>query len=58
MFSRDVPQERLDAIRALVPFKRIAEPEEMATAALFLVSDWASYVSGVTLDVDGAMMTR
>ena len=58
MFSRDVPQERIDAIRALVPFGRIAEPEEMGTAALFLVSDWASYLSGVTLDVDGAMMTR
>ena len=58
MFSRDVPQERIDAIRALVPMKRIAEPEEMGTAALFLISDWASYLSGVTLDVDGAMMTR
>jgi len=30
----------------------------MASVALFLLSDWASYVAGVTLDVDGAWLTR
>ena len=58
MLTRDLPSERLDAINAMVPMKRVAEPEEMATVALFLLSNWASYVAGVTLDVDGAMMTR
>jgi NAD(P)-dependent dehydrogenase (short-subunit alcohol dehydrogenase family) len=32
---------------------RIARPEEIAAAALFLVSDEASYVTGVALPVDG-----
>lgn len=36
-----------------IPLGRIAEPEEIAKAALFLVSDDASYVSGVALKVDG-----
>jgi NAD(P)-dependent dehydrogenase (short-subunit alcohol dehydrogenase family) len=58
MLTKDLPRERLDAINAMVPMKRVAEPEEMASVALFLLSDWASYVAGVTLDVDGAMMTR
>jgi NAD(P)-dependent dehydrogenase (short-subunit alcohol dehydrogenase family) len=58
MFTAGVPQERLDAINAMVPLRRVAEPSEAATAALFLVSDWASYVSGVTLDVDGAWLSR
>lgn len=36
------------------PFGRLARPEEVAAAALFLVSDEASFVSGVALPVDGA----
>jgi NAD(P)-dependent dehydrogenase (short-subunit alcohol dehydrogenase family) len=58
MLTKDLPQDRLDAINAMVPLHRIAEPSEMASVALFLLSDWASYVAGVTLDVDGAWLTR
>jgi len=36
-----------------VPLGRLAEPEEMAQVALFLLSDRASYVTGQTLVVDG-----
>jgi NAD(P)-dependent dehydrogenase (short-subunit alcohol dehydrogenase family) len=36
-----------------VPMKRRAQPEEIANAALFLVSDDASYVTGASLAVDG-----
>jgi len=36
-----------------VPMKRRAQPEEIANAALFLVSDEASYVTGASLAVDG-----
>jgi len=35
------------------PLGRFARPEEIAAAALFLVSDDASYVTGVALPVDG-----
>jgi NAD(P)-dependent dehydrogenase (short-subunit alcohol dehydrogenase family) len=58
MFTAGVPPERIAQINAMVPLKRVAEPSEQGTAALFLVSDWASYVSGVTLDVDGAWLVR
>src|SRR6266576_1341042 len=37
-----------------VPMQRTGKPEEIANAALFLLSDEASYVSGAALPVDGA----
>lgn len=36
-----------------VPMGRPAQPDEIANAALFLISDEASYVTGVALPVDG-----
>jgi 3-oxoacyl-[acyl-carrier protein] reductase len=35
------------------PMKRIAEPEEVANAIAFLVSDEASYINGINIPVDG-----
>jgi NAD(P)-dependent dehydrogenase (short-subunit alcohol dehydrogenase family) len=40
-------------IERRTPLGRFAESEEMALTAAFLLSDWASYVTGVVLPVDG-----
>jgi NAD(P)-dependent dehydrogenase (short-subunit alcohol dehydrogenase family) len=32
---------------------RLGQPQEIANAAAFLASDWASFVTGVVLPVDG-----
>ena len=39
----------------LVPYRRIGEPDDIAQAAVFLASDMADYINGVTLFVDGGM---
>ena len=42
-------------LMTLVPYKRIGEPEDIAQAVAWLVSDMADYVTGATLFVDGGM---
>lgn len=37
------------------PMKRLAKPEELASAIAFLASDDASYITGVSLDVNGGL---
>ena len=38
---------------ARIPMGRMGEPQEVAQMALFLASDWASYVSGAIIPMDG-----
>ncbi len=42
-------------LMTLIPYKRIGEPDDVARAAVWLVSDAADYVTGATLFVDGGM---
>jgi NAD(P)-dependent dehydrogenase (short-subunit alcohol dehydrogenase family) len=46
----------LKAVLPMIPMGRIAKPEEMAGAVLYLVSDTASYTTGICLAVDGGML--
>lgn len=39
----------------MVPMHRIGDPEEVAAVAVWLASDESSYVTGITLFVDGGM---
>ena len=52
-----LPQELVDRISSTIPLGRVGEPLDIANAYLYLASDLASYVTGITLRVDGAAMT-
>ena len=52
---KTVPKELLDKFAAMTMLGRLGRPEEIASAALFLVSDEASYITGQVLSVNGGM---
>ena len=45
-----------EATLAGIPLKRMGQPEDVAKAVLFLVSDYASYITGQIVNVDGGMV--
>src|SRR5712692_713029 len=53
----DIP-ERMQAIINRTPMGRIGNLEELVGAAVFLVSDEASFITGVTLPVDGGFLAK
>ena len=50
--------ERRASIEKQVPLGRVAQPGEIAAAALFLASEDASYITGEALVVDGGFMVQ
>jgi NAD(P)-dependent dehydrogenase (short-subunit alcohol dehydrogenase family) len=51
----DARAARIAAYGWFMPIKRISTPDEQASAIAFLASDDASYVNGVSLDVNGGL---
>ena len=50
--------ETLASFLARIPVDRVGEPDELAGPIVFLVSELASYVTGVVLPVDGGLMAN
>lgn len=53
--SKDWTLEFRENIAKTIPLKRLASPEEIAGAILFLLSDSASYITGQTIDINGGL---
>ena len=51
----DDPKVREEQVQS-IPWKRAADPEEIARLAVFLASDDADYVTGSTYVMDGGLM--
>jgi len=58
MAAADLDSERGEQIRAQSPFNRVAAPEEIAAAVVYLASDQAEWASGAILDLNGASYLR
>ena len=53
---QQMPQKILDGMISHTPLNRMGEPRDIANAYLFLASDEASFITGVTLRVDGGIV--
>ena len=51
----DTP-EKVAAVASNIPLGRVGSPEDLANAALFLLSDGASYITGIDVIVDGGLL--
>jgi 3-oxoacyl-[acyl-carrier protein] reductase len=54
---RHHPPESWQAMSAMVPMQGMADPFDVAKAALYLASDDAKFVTGVNIPVDGGRMS-
>jgi 3-oxoacyl-[acyl-carrier protein] reductase len=52
-----IPEKLMAGLLEKIPFRRLAEPDEIAAAHLFFSSDDAAYVTGQVLFVDGGIST-
>lgn len=53
--TRDWPADQVAALVNNIPFKRFAQPDDIADVAVFLASNQARYLTGETVDVNGGL---
>lgn len=53
--TEGIPEKIMEGLLSKIPYRRLAEPEEIAAAHAFLASDQAGYVTGQVLFVDGGI---
>lgn len=53
-----IPMEMQEKIAATHPLVRIGEPSDVAATSLFLASDGASWLTGLTIDIAGGRITN
>jgi NAD(P)-dependent dehydrogenase (short-subunit alcohol dehydrogenase family) len=54
--TQSASPEAVEAMKAQIPLRRDGRPEEVSAAVVFLASDESSYITGVTLPIDGGFV--
>ena len=53
--TKVLSDEQKKAYESRIPLRKLGQVADIANAVVFLASDWASYITGTTLDVNGGM---
>jgi 3-oxoacyl-[acyl-carrier protein] reductase len=53
--TRALPEAQREALLGQIPLNRLGQPEEIASAVVFLASPGAAYITGETIHVNGGM---
>ncbi len=53
--TRELPEQQKKALTSQIPLSRLGSPQDVADAVTFLASSRASYITGLTLHVNGGM---
>ncbi|PKO28735.1 MAG: 2-hydroxycyclohexanecarboxyl-CoA dehydrogenase [Betaproteobacteria bacterium HGW-Betaproteobacteria-5] len=52
---RQQSEKMLEAFKSAIPFRRFAQPDDIAGSVLFLSSNYADYITGQTISVSGGL---
>ncbi len=56
--SRSLPQDKVQALAATIPVRRLGNDAEVGAAAVYLASPLSGFVTGATLDINGGLLMR
>ena len=56
-YSTKTPASSIADSAAAIPMGRVGTPDDIAGPAVFLASDLARYVTGITMPVDGGFLS-
>lgn len=54
--TRALSQDQISALTAQIPAQRLGKPSDIAASVVFLASEDAGYITGITLNVNGGMV--
>ncbi len=53
--TESLNEKQKESLKSLIPLNRLGTPEDIAGAVLFLLSDFASYITGQVISINGGM---